>query len=90
VLAVLQNFGRRLSLLYRPSSTVLVDNFLIISNSRSWLRTDLVMKSAHNLAVACIQNRQRPKFVFHVEGSTHFDDRTNPHEVAVQFTLLAK
>ena len=67
-----------------------VDDLLVISNSRSWPGTDLVVTSAHDLALTCIENRDRPKFVFIDEGSTHFDARTNRREVAVQFTPLAK
>ncbi len=67
-----------------------VDDLLVISNSRSWPRTDLVVTTAHDLAVALIEHRDRPKFVFIDEGSTHFDARTNRREVAVQFTPLAK
>jgi len=67
-----------------------VDDLLVISNSRSWPRTDMVVTSAHDLALTCIENRDRPKFVFIDEGSTHFDARTNRREVAVQFTPLAK
>ena len=67
-----------------------VDDLLVISNSRSWPRTDIVVTSAHDLAVTLIEYRHRPKFVFIDEGSTHFDARTNRREVAVQFTPLAK
>ena len=67
-----------------------VDDLLVISNSRTWPRTDLVVTSAHDLAVTCIEHRDRPKFVFIDEGSTHFDARTNSYEVAAQFSPLAK
>ncbi|WP_256412385.1 hypothetical protein [Halorubrum rubrum] len=67
-----------------------VDDLLVISNSRTWARTDLVVTSAHDLAVACIEHRDRPKFVFIDEGSTHFDARTKSYEVAAQFSPLAK
>jgi len=67
-----------------------VDDLLVISNSRSWPRTDIVVTSAYDLAVTLIEYRHRPKFVFIDEGSTHFDARTNRREVAVQFTPLAK
>ena len=53
------------------------NDLLVISNSRSWPRTDLVVTSAHDLAVTLIEHRDRPKFVFVDEGSTHFDARTN-------------
>jgi hypothetical protein len=68
----------------------IVDDLLVISNARSWPRTDLVVTSAHDLAVALIKHRDRPKFIFLDEGSTVFDSRTYGHEVAVQFTPLAK
>ena len=67
-----------------------VDDLLVISNSRTWERTDIVVTSAHDLAVTCIEHRDRPKFVFIDEGSTHFDARTNSYEVAAQFSPLAK
>ncbi|TKX48248.1 hypothetical protein EXE49_16695 [Halorubrum sp. ASP121] len=67
-----------------------VDDLLVISNSRTWPRTDIVVTSAHDLAVTCIEHRDRPKFVFIDEGSTHFDARTNSYEVAAQFSPLAK
>ncbi|TKX80268.1 hypothetical protein [Halorubrum sp. SD626R] len=67
-----------------------VDDLLVISNSRTWPLTDLVVTSAHDLAVTCIEHRDRPKFVFIDEGSTHFDARTNSYEVAAQFSPLAK
>ena len=67
-----------------------VDDLLIISNSRTWPLTDKVVTSAHDLAVTCIEYRDRPKFVFVDEGSTHFDARTNSYEVAAQFSPLAK
>ena len=66
------------------------DDLLVISNSHSWPRTDLVATSAYGLAVALLENRDREKFVFIDEGSTHFDVRTNRREVAAQFTPLAK
>ena len=67
-----------------------VDDLLVISNSRTWPLTDIVVTSAHDLAVTCIEHRDRPKFVFIDEGSTHFDSRTNSREVATQFSPLAK
>lgn len=67
-----------------------VDDLLVISNSRSWNRTDIVATSARDLTIACLEHRERPKFVFVDEGSTHFDARTNSREVATQFTPLAK
>ncbi len=70
--------------------SVTVDDLLIVSNSRTWDRTDVVVTSAHDLAVTCIEHRDRPKFVFIDEGSTHFDARTQSYEVAAQFSPLAK
>jgi len=67
-----------------------VDNLLVISNARTWPGTDELVTSAHDLAVTCLEYRDRPKFVFIDEGSTHFDARTHSREVAVQFTPLAK
>ncbi|GAB3315106.1 hypothetical protein [Haloplanus salinarum] len=67
-----------------------VDDLLVISNSRTWPGTDELVTSAHDLAVTCLEHRDRPKFVFIDEGSTHFDARTHSREVAVQFTPLAK
>jgi hypothetical protein len=67
-----------------------VDDLLVISNSRSWGHADLVVTNAHDLAVALLQHRDRLKFVFVDEGSTHFDARTSSREVATQFTPLAK
>ncbi len=67
-----------------------VDDLLVLSNSRTWDRTDIVVTSAHDLAVTCIEHRDRPKFVFIDEGSTHFDARTQSYEVAAQFSPLAK
>jgi len=67
-----------------------VDDLLVISNARTWPGTDELVTSAHDLAVTCLEHRDRPKFVFIDEGSTHFDARTHSREVAVQFTPLAK
>jgi hypothetical protein len=49
-----------------------------------------VVTSAHDLAVALLEERDRPKFVMIDEASTHFDARTNRREVATQWTPLAK
>jgi hypothetical protein len=66
------------------------DDLLVISNVRSWERTDLVETSAHDLAVALLSNREQPKAVFIDEASTHMDARTYRYEVATQWTPLAK
>jgi hypothetical protein len=49
---------------------------------RSWSLTDRVVTSAHDLAVALLEERDRPKFVMVDEASTHFDARTNRREAA--------
>lgn len=67
-----------------------IDDLMVLSNIRSLTRTDIVVTSAHDLAVELIRHRDRPKFVIIDEGSTHFDARTNSREVSVQFTPLAK
>jgi len=67
-----------------------VDDLLVISNARTWPGTDELVTSAHDLAVTCLEYRDRSKFVFIDEGSTHFDARTFSHAVATQFTPLAK
>ena len=66
------------------------DDYLIVSNSRTWPLADLVVTSAHDLAETLIEHRDVPKFVFIDEGSTHFDARTYRREVATQWTPLAK
>jgi hypothetical protein len=70
--------------------TATTDDLLVLSNIRSWDRTDVLATSAHDLAVAALKHRDRPKFVVVDEGSTHFDARTKSREVATQFTPLAK
>lgn len=67
-----------------------IDDLLILSNSRSWDYTDVVTTSAHDLLVALLEHRDRPKFVMLDEASTAFDSRTNRSEVAYQWTPLAK
>ncbi|WP_252699469.1 hypothetical protein [Natronosalvus vescus] len=66
------------------------DDLLVISNSRTWHRTDLVVTSAHDLTVALLEHRQTPKAVVIDEASTHFDARTYNYEVPNQWTPLAK
>lgn len=68
----------------------LPDDLMVISNSRSWDRTDTVCTSAHDLAVTCLRHRAKPKFIVIDESSTHFDARTYNYEVANQWTPLAK
>jgi len=67
-----------------------LDDLLVLSNVRSWEQTDIVVTSAHDLAVQLLEHRDRPKAVLIDEGSTHFDARTNRREVAEQYTPLAK
>lgn len=66
------------------------DDLLVLSNVRSWERSDIHVASAHDLAVSLLEHRDRPKFIVLDEGSTHLDARTNRREVATQFTPLAK
>jgi len=68
----------------------LEDDLLVLSNVRSWERSDIHVANAHDLAVELLEYRDRPKFVVLDEGSTHFDARTNRREIATQFTPLAK
>jgi hypothetical protein len=67
-----------------------LDDYLILSNTRSWDMTDVTVTSAHDLAVALLEHRDVPKFVLIDEASTHFDARTYRREVATQWTPLAK
>ncbi|MFD1586172.1 hypothetical protein ACFR9U_04200 [Halorientalis brevis] len=67
-----------------------LDDYLVLSNSRSWDLTDVVVTSAHDLAVALLEHRDVPKFLMIDEASTHFDARTHRREVATQWTPLAK
>ena len=76
--------------LFAELRSEVVDDLLVISNSRTWPLTDVHVMSAHDLACALIEHRDRPKFVFLDEGSTLFDARTFSREVAIQFTPLAK
>lgn len=66
------------------------DDLLVVSNIRTWDETDVLVTSAHDLAVSLLEHRDVPKFVVIDEGSTHFDARTYRREVATQFTPLAK
>ncbi|MFC6973472.1 hypothetical protein ACFQL1_20495 [Halomicroarcula sp. GCM10025709] len=67
-----------------------LDDLLVLSNVRSWDGTDIVVTSAHDLAVQLLEHRDQPKAILIDEGSTHFDARTNRREVAEQYTPLAK
>lgn len=67
-----------------------VDDLLVLSNLRSWSATDVVVTSAHDLALALLEHRECPKFVLLDECSTHMDARTNRREVAEQYTPVAK
>ena len=66
------------------------EDYRVLSNVRSWERTDDVVTGAHDLAVTLLQYRDVPKFVLIDESSTHFDARTYRREVATQWTPLAK
>lgn len=66
-----------------------LDDLLIVSNFRSSI-TDHRVTSAHDLVCTLLEHRDRPKFVIIDEGSTHFDARTYRHEIATQWTPLAK
>jgi hypothetical protein len=65
------------------------DEYLVISNTDCSM-TDVRVTSAHDLAVALLEHRDVQKFVFVDEASTHFDARTYSHQVATQWTPLAK
>jgi hypothetical protein len=67
-----------------------LDDLLVLSNVRSWDRTDHVVTSAHDLAVTLLEHRDVPKVIVLDEASTHLDSRTNRREVATQWTPLAK
>lgn len=67
-----------------------VEDLLVISNVRTWDLTDVVVTSAHDLAVSLLEYRDRPKAILLDEASTAFDARTHRHEVATQYTPLAK
>ncbi|AHF22119.1 gp7 [Haloarcula hispanica pleomorphic virus 2] len=66
-----------------------LDDLEVIANFSAGC-VDRRVTSAHELAVALLEDRSIQKFVLIDEGSTHFDARTNRREVAVQFTPLAK
>ncbi len=66
------------------------EEYMVLSNCRSWDLADVVVTSAHDLARELIAHRETPKFVLIDEASTHFDARTYRREVATQFTPLAK
>ncbi|MDZ7729913.1 MAG: hypothetical protein U5K37_01210 [Natrialbaceae archaeon] len=63
---------------------------MVISNVRSWDRTDVVVRSMHDLVVTLLEHRTQPKAVVIDEASTHFDARTYREEVANQWTPAAK
>lgn len=65
-------------------------DLLVLSNAESWERTDVVVKSMHELMLALLEHRDRPKFVVIDEASTHLDARTNSYEVSSQWTPAAK
>jgi hypothetical protein len=79
-----------MSLFSELRSYDLDDDLLILSNVRSWPLTDIIVTSMHDLMVALLEHRDRPKFIFIDEASTHFDARTYRREVAQQWTPAAK
>lgn len=67
-----------------------VDDLLVLSNSRTWDRCDIPITGMHELMVECLRQRDRRKVIVIDESSTHFDARTHRHEVASQWTPAAK
>jgi len=62
-----------------------------ISISNAEVRTfDHTITSLDELVQFCLDNPDVQKFVFIDEGSTHFDARTNSHEIASQFSPFSK
>lgn len=66
------------------------DDAVVLSNVRTWDLTDVVVTSAHDLAVELLRHRGQPVVVFIDEASTHFDARTFQRAVAHQWSPLAK
>ncbi|WP_201764630.1 hypothetical protein [Salinarchaeum sp. Harcht-Bsk1] len=66
------------------------DEVVVLSNVRSWELTDVVVTSAHDLAVELLRHRGVPVVIFIDEASTHFDARTFQRAVAHQWSPLAK
>jgi hypothetical protein len=50
----------------------------------------VTVTSLDELVTYCFENSDVRKFVFVDEGSTHFDARTNSHEIASQFSPFSK
>jgi hypothetical protein len=61
----------------------------VISNARAGI-VDNRVTTCHDLGVTLLEYREQPKAVLIDEGSTHFDARTNSHEVATQWSPLLK
>jgi hypothetical protein len=61
----------------------------VISNARAGI-VDNRVTTCHDLGVTLLEHRAQPKAVLIDEGSTHFDARTNSHEVATQWSPLLK
>jgi hypothetical protein len=73
---------------HRAWKTVYPDG---VSISNAEVRTfDHIITSLDELVTFCLNNPDVQKFVFVDEGSTHFDARTNSHEVASQFSPFSK
>jgi len=62
-----------------------LDNLLVLSNARTWEQTDIVVTSAHDLAVQLLEHRNE----CHTDRR-RFDAMTNRREVPEQYTPLAK
>lgn len=67
-----------------------VDDLLVVSNIRSWDRSDVHVGGMFDLMRAALEERDRPKVAIVDEASTHFDARTYRYEVATQWTPAAK
>lgn len=66
------------------------DDYLVLSNARSWELVDVQVTSAHDLVRELLDHRDVPKAVFIDEASTSFDARTYSCEISQQYTPLAK
>jgi len=81
-----------IELYHSASSTIpdFADDLYVLSNLRSWRGADETVTSMHDLMMALLDLRDRPKAVLIDEASTHFDSRTNRHPVSAQWTPAAK
>jgi len=69
---------------------LLDDDLVVMSNTRSWSRVDVVTTSMEDLMIELLRYRDAPVAVVLDESSTHFDSRTYRREVAHQWTPAAK